>query len=123
MNIDISTLVGHTFSKVYLDPDIECIIFEDADGSIYRMEHIQDCCERVSIEDISGNLEDLVDTPILNAYESTNKDNIPHRDEEELWTFYRLSTIKGTVVIRWYGGSNGWYSVDVGIYDVTKENY
>lgn len=116
MDIDISEFVGHTFSKVYVDPDVECIVFEDEDGSIYKMEHSQDCCESVSIEDINGNLNDLVGTPIVSAYEATNTSNLPHRDEDEMWTFYRISTINGTVVIRWYGSSNGYYSVDVNIH-------
>jgi hypothetical protein len=86
------------------------------------MEHRQDCCESVSIEDICGDLQDLIGSEIVDAYESTNEDAKPagyispvsdYTDDSETWTFYRIATAKGTVTIRWYGTSNGYYSVGV----------
>lgn len=112
-----SVLVGKTLSSVRRDGD--AIYFETADGETYKQYHCQDCCESVAIEDICGDLEDLVGAPILQAEESTSDtrpSDLPKEEYEpdsQTWTFYRLATIKGSVVIRWYGSSNGYYSESV----------
>jgi len=119
---DFGLLVGKTLVSVEGHEDGDSITFVLEDGSVYQLIHTQDCCEYVSIDDINGNLEDLVGTPILQAYVVSSGENPPDisKDDEILryqesftWTFYRISTIKGTVVIRWYGSSNGYYSESV----------
>jgi hypothetical protein len=112
--MSIEALVGKTLESVSRVDD-EAIIFVTTEGPDYRMWHRQDCCERVYVEDVNGDLQDLVGSPILTAEELTSEPEPaePHDDESQTWTFYRLSTIKGTVTIRWYGTSNGYYSESV----------
>ena len=114
--VKICELVGQTMSHV--ERDGWGLTFITVSGQRYRMYHDRDCCEQVSIEDICGELSDLVGTPILMAEERTNR-NLPPKSADDwswTWTFYTLATIKGYVTIRWYGESNGWYSEGVSIF-------
>ncbi len=89
------------------------------------MYHIQDCCEGVSIEDIDGDINDILNNKILLAEEITNCSNdddisiyqpadFNENDYDSYtWTFYRLATVKGYFIIRWLGTSNGYYSESV----------
>lgn len=109
-------LAGHTLKAVE-NKDDEQIVFTLEDGSRYRLYHGQNCCESVTVEDICGDLSDLVGHPLLVAEEATSDKN-PEGVTKEYqssftWTFYKLATIKGSVTIRWYGESNGYYSESV----------
>jgi hypothetical protein len=109
-------LKGKTLTTVKRNSDgDDQITFTGDDGSEYILYHSQDCCESVRIEDICGDLKDLVGSPIRYAQEvsSTDKDDFKKQsdyDESFTWTFYKIGTIKGSVTIRWYGTSNGYYS-------------
>lgn len=113
-DIKIGELVGLIMVRV--EKQGEEIYFHTDSGRRFVMMHEQDCCESVSIESITGNLEDLVGSPILVAEESTNHDSPKGEIPDSFtWTFYKLATVKGWVDIRWYGESNGYYSESVEI--------
>lgn len=114
-------LHGRVLCKVVNDDDVE-LRFHLTEDHYVRMYHMQDCCESVSIEDIVGDLDDLVGTPLLLVEEVSNYEPDEHEADEddyygesETWTYYRFRTIKGSVDIRWYGTSNGYYSESVDI--------
>lgn len=115
---DFADLQGETLKRVEQIGD-DVIEFELENGKVHRLYHDQDCCETVTIESITGDLSDLVGTPILLAEEATSDvdpPDVPAQDypaESQTWTFYKLRTIKGSVDIRWYGSSNGYYSESV----------
>lgn len=117
-DLPFSTLVGKTLSEIVGNVGGERVGFKTSDGESYALFHVQDCCENVTVEDICGELSDLIGTPILQAEESSNQNESPDGiktpcDESYTWTFYRLATIKGAVCIRWLGSSNGYYSESV----------
>ena len=100
------------------------IEFETDDGKTFALFHSQDCCESVVVESVTGDLADLVGSPILLAEEAKSKDDPPgykheYEPESQTWTFYKLRTIKGSVDIRWYGSSNGYYSESVDFAEVS----
>lgn len=114
---NVKDFVGQTMSKIEVNEEKTEILFTTIDGQRYRMYHDQDCCESVWIEDICGDLNDLVDEPLLMAEEVTNVNDPPLKDwtESYTWTFYKFATRKGYVTIRWYGSSNGYYSESVSL--------
>lgn len=115
-DLPVSSILGRTLVEVQkMDGDNPSILFTADDGSVFKMFHDQDCCERVDIDDINGDLNDLIGSPILKAESSSNKDD-PKKgeyDDSWTWTFYHFATKKGYVTIRWYGSSNGYYSESV----------
>lgn len=113
---ELKDLIGKTMVSVENVDDRE-IIFTTTDGEKFILYHCQDCCESVSVEDIIGDLADLVGEPILLAEESVSDQNpegvIKTYHDSFTWTFYKFATRKGYVDIRWYGESNGYYSESV----------
>jgi len=115
---EMSDLIGRKFINVSTNADKDELYFVCDEGT-FTFYHDPDCCESVSIEDISGDLDDLIGTPILKAEESTSQENqeglpVPeYQDDSFTWTFYKFATIKGYVDVRWYGSSNGYYSESV----------
>ena len=119
---EFSDLIGETLVSIEgLDKGSDQVIFTTASGKKYKMYHQQDCCENVEVEDVCGvDIKDLLDTPIVHAEESS-RDNLGDDKEvddgfypeSQTWTFYLLSTIKGSITIRWLGTSNGYYSESV----------
>jgi hypothetical protein len=115
--MEFSLLLGKTLvSIVGAEKDSDIIQFLTKEGESFAMYHNQDCCESVAVEDIEGDIQDLLNSPITQAEESTNdKDTFGKIEYSEsfTWTFYKLATIKGYVTIRWLGQSNGYYSESV----------
>ena len=117
-NVDFEVLKGKVLTKIEGDRYSDSMNFYTDDGEVYNMYHSQSCCESVSIEDICGDLDDLIGSPILDASCEEGGDDPDGFKASEYcdsytWTFYKLHTAKGHVTIRWYGESNGYYSESV----------
>jgi hypothetical protein len=123
---EIGELIGKTLVSVE-NANNEAIVFTTDTGEKYKLYHEQDCCENVTIEDITGDLEDLVGSPIVMAEEVSRVNENPEGvtppesyQDSFTWTFYKFATVKGYVTIRWYGSSNGWYSESVDFVKIDK---
>lgn len=110
-------MIGKIFTSVTGSVgDYEMVFSDGVDTFCFY--HNQDCCESVMIEDITGDLSDLVGSEILMAEQVDG--TIPADFNEEHhecveWTFYKFATRKGYVDVRWMGESNGYYSTDVSL--------
>lgn len=115
LSVDFSDLLNKTITKIDgLEVHSKDVFFH-VDDKIYHMHHQQECCETVYVEDVCGDVNDLIGSPILMAEESMTKGEGDSDGIESsiTWSFYKLATIKGYVTIRWYGESNGYYSESV----------
>lgn len=108
-------MVGRTITSISgLHVGSEEVIFKCSDGTRWRMYHDCHCSNNVEIAELHGEIDHLIGSPIVFAYESTNEDDQPSEDSTSwTWTFYRIATDKGTVVLRWLGESDGYCSESV----------
>ena len=120
-NVDFKNLEGKIIKEIIKSDDNERLTFICNTGICYETYHNQDCCEYVSIDDISGNLNDLLNQEILSAEESTNNEDDSRGAESFTWTFYTIRTLKDTIQIKWFGSSNGYYSESVSFYEVVDD--
>lgn len=124
--VPFDSLVGEVLTEIRgMTAFSEEIYFITESGKSFKMYHYQDCCEYVALNDITGNVSDLIGMPILRASVETNTTDtfgvFNTRDPDSFtWTFYTLATIKGYVTLRWLGESNGYYSESVSFSDVTN---
>jgi len=108
-------MIGKVMSSVTTHVG-ESLRFIAETGEEFHFAHSQDCCESVSIEDIDGDLQDLVDSPLTMAeeVEGSQEPRVQdYPDESFTWTYYKFATRKGYVTVRFYGASNGYYSEGV----------
>lgn len=115
LDVKFEELKGKTLANVENKGDE--VIFTTETGEVYKLYHLKDCCESVTVEDVCGDLYDLIGSPLVEAEEETGGKNLYGGKKEYqdsfTWTFYKLRTAKGAVTIRWYGESNGYYSTSV----------
>jgi hypothetical protein len=145
-DIGVNTLLGQTLEYIKTVGDDE-IHLRTTDGKEFKFYHPQGCCESVTIEDVCGDLADLVGSPITIADEVSNSGECETKYDDDYnvkgvelsnwpqdivrpeyapksytWTFYKLATVRGSVTIRWFGSSNGYYSEGVSFVQTNVPN-
>lgn len=120
----ITALMGKKIIKVVNNGDFYLYV-KDSTVKFFKFYHNQDCCESVFLEDVVGDLDDLIGSPIIKAEVRTSTEETPidpedYLDDSNTWTFFELATVKGSVTLRWWGSSNGYYSEDVDVVAVLK---
>ena len=87
---------------------------------VYELRHFQECCEDVELVDICGDVSDFENAIIHRAECNTRERN----NGELTYSFYRLDSDKGSLVLRWTGTSNGCYSqeVDFGVFSPYRKD-
>lgn len=131
-NIEL-TLPGLTITDIR-NVDSDRIEIDTAEGRSFILYHSQDCCESVRIDEVIGSFDTLVGYPLLEVKEEIMSGSNPSEDgwpegmdlpewkpESYTWTTFTFTTVKGTVVIRWYGESNGHYSESVSFVETTHQ--
>lgn len=117
MQEGLKSMLGRVFTRVEGSVGSGEMVFVAQDGARFTFTHYQDCCESVDINDIVGDLQDLVGEPLLIAEEASNADGPePEYADSYTWTFYKFATRKGYVDVRWLGESNGYYSESVDLF-------
>lgn len=103
-------MIGKTIKEIMRSEDE--LHFKSECGYMFSFTHYQDCCERVWLDDVNGELDDLIGSPLTVA-ESYTQDWSDSCDSSGTSTFYKFATIKGYVDVTWRGESNGYYSEEV----------
>lgn len=122
----IADMVGLTMKRITgATVGSEEIRFRTTCGREFVFWYEHDCCATCSVEDIAGDIDDLVGSPLVMAEEVASLDGFDEEagksdygDESFTWTFYKFATVKGYVTLRWYGSSNGYYSESVSFREV-----
>jgi hypothetical protein len=122
--LTVSIMLGKVITEIEGGIGSDVLRFTCSDGSKYQLYHSQECCEQVNIDDIVGDLKDLIGQPLLMSEEVSSVD-LPNKEDGDssyTWTFYKFATSKGYVTVKWFGSSNGYYSESVYFCELEKAN-
>lgn len=102
-------MIGRTMRSVTGSAGGSEMLFVSTGGDEFRFYNSEEStgndCD-VHIEDIDGSLDWLTGEPITQAEAVEEAGS----EESGTWSFLRYATSKGSVTVRWFGTSNGYYS-------------
>ena len=107
------TLQNKIIKDIIISEEKDHIIFICDNDKKYLFAHDQDCCEDVYLESIDNDINLLLNSPILIAEETKHTNTKKYLKDcaeaidTQTWSFYKLGTINGVCVFRWYGSGGG----------------
>ena len=113
-HVEFSDLVGEVLDTVDIDREENQILLTTRSGRRFMVYHEQDCCETVAISGQDGSFDNLIGKPIVEARDfavDTGDDEI----DSQTTTTLVFRADDQTVISRWIGDSNGYYSERVDI--------
>ena len=115
-HVEFSDLVGEVLDAVDIDREENQILLTTRSGRKFLVYHEQDCCETVAISDQDGNFDNLIGKPLIEARDfavDTGESESDYDSQTTTTLVFRVDD--QTVVSRWIGDSNGYYSESVDI--------
>jgi hypothetical protein len=113
--VRFDVLVGEVLDAVDIDREENQILLTTRSGRKFLVYHEQDCCEKVQIVGQDGSFDKLIGKPIVEARDiavDTTEEGI---DDSQTTTTLVFRVDDQTVISRWVGDSNGYYSESVDI--------
>lgn len=120
----IKIMKGLIFNKIQQGNESSNLLTIENDWVEIVFKPEEEYSSDINLEDVVGDLNDLLDTPILIA-ESSEVDKFETGDEysdHSTATFYKLATKKGYVDMRFYGTGGAMYSTSV-LVDFNLKHY
>jgi serine/threonine protein phosphatase PrpC len=115
-HVEFSDLVGEVLDAVDIDREENQILLTTRSGRKFLVYHEQDCCEKVAISGQDGNFDKLIGKPIVEARDfavDTGESESDYDSQTTTTLVFRVDD--QTVISRWVGDSNGYYSESVDI--------
>ena len=115
-HVEFSALVGEVLDAVDIDREENQILLTTRSGRKFLVYHEQDCCETVAISGQDGNFDNLIGKPLIEARDfavDTGESESDYDSQTTTTLVFRVDD--QTVISRWIGDSNGYYSESVDI--------
>ncbi|WP_417737245.1 hypothetical protein [Rosistilla oblonga] len=96
------------------------IMLTTESGKVIKIFHDQDCCETVAIEDAEGEWHKLFGKVLVEASRDEKQSECDYGSKTETTLKFRVDG--ATVISRWIGESNGYYSESVDIEEVVSQS-
>lgn len=123
--MDFSKLIGKTITQAFITKDNTKLILKSHDQTFTLYGSSDDDADSW-VEDIDNDLSTILNSPILSVQEKSKKlsdkdidqKNSAHVENYPTWYFYEISTIKGSVTLRFYSQDGTFYSAKMHL-DIT----